>query len=411
MAGKRKDHEGTYFKETRGSTVYFGWKIVVDGKPVVRKRQTAKDLETAKKKVLADLERKGFLEPAHSDLTVKQRLTHWLENKIKPPGRAWKTYESYRDTCNNHIFPAIGKIRMSKLSSMHVEQLIRAVREKKLSERSAQYAVVVLCAGVGKRKSLDIKEDVDLPSGSKPRDRILEVEEITEILQECGRTVELKTRPGEFRHQYRDRFLIGFLLNSGLRIGEAIGILAVRINHRDGSITIDRQLERSRDEDGRRKWELSAPKTTAGDRSIYLSEESLALVKEQMAMIAADKVRVGGAYEDNGLLFCTESGKPHHARNVYDALMRILAAVNARRTEEKRPLIEHCSIHDLRRSYLTHLADVEDKMQVVAAIAGHASISTTHKYYVRARERRKKEASVKISFGLKKNSEADSQAG
>lgn len=412
--GKSPDHAGTFFTEERktkaGKTLtYFGWRISVGGKLIVRKAKTSAERKKAVQKVLNDLEAKGFLVDNKDDMTVKQKLLQWLEVKVAP-NKARKTHSSYSQICNSYLIPCIGKQRVSKLTSLDLQRVVAFVQGKGLSPRTAQYSVVVLCLAIGKRKAAMLKDEVAIPTGSKPRDQVLELEDINEILDEAGRIEELKTRPGEFRHVYRDRHLVGFLLNTGLRISEALGLQIVRVNLKKAEAEIDHQLERFKDSEDKLKWELSPPKTAASARLIPLSPESVKLIRSQLSIVEEDKRLAGKGYTDNGLLFATESGMPIHARNVRRSLDRMIDAVNKRRRLSEEPEIERTSLHDLRRTYLTHLADAESRMHVVSAIAGHTNISTTQKFYVRARELGKREAALKISFGTPTKAEKPTEA-
>lgn len=77
-------------------------------------------------------------------------------------------------------------------------------------------------------------------------------------------------------------------------------------------------------------------------------------------------------YENNNLVFPTLRGTPSHPRNIQRQLVSCLAQVN----------LDHFSLHDLRRTCLTNLANRGLPMHQLKAYAGHTSITTTAKYYV-----------------------------
>lgn len=406
---KRVNHEGTFYKEDRNGTTLFCWKIRLgsEAKPIVRKRKTQAALTTAVKAVRRELEDTGQLVSASDDPTIKERMIQWLELKVKP-NRARKTHASYKQVCDLYIFPAIGKIKLSKLTALHIQQVVAHVQKLKLSGRTANYAVAVLRSGIG-RKVKNLLDDVELPASSAPRDRVLDDEhEIPAFLAECFRERELKTRPGEMVAVHRDRFLIAFLLNSGLRINEALGLLNVDFNASKAIVMVSKQLDLQKGGE----WTLAETKGKKS-REVPLSEHGAAALAGQRQLLAAEKARAGKGYEDNGFLFPTESGRPQNARNVRRSLDAIFAAVNAARTEQGLGEFAVCTIHDLRRSYGTYLADREERMQVVSALMGHQNANTTLKHYVRARERSKVEAAQKINFGLpsvERAKEVDAQA-
>lgn len=71
--------------------------------------------------------------------TVAAWLEDWLAYKEKMNANAPRTLESYRAEITNHIIPAIGAIRLNKLTTRHIKQLLIGSREKGLSLRTVQY--------------------------------------------------------------------------------------------------------------------------------------------------------------------------------------------------------------------------------------------------------------------------------
>ncbi len=88
------------------------------------------------------------------------------------------------------------------------------------------------------------------------------------------------------------------------------------------------------------------------------------------------------------MVFHTSSGKPWH-NNLQRSFHRIV----------KRAGIDYCSIHDLRRTFISHLAMAGVNAAVVKELAGHASIQTTQKYYTRILPESLQSAAEKLPFG------------
>ena len=51
------------------------------------------------------------------------------------------------------------------------------------------------------------------------------------------------------------------------------------------------------------------------------------------------------------------------------------------RTAVKRAGIAHCTVHDLRRTFVSHLAMAGVSQTVTQRLVGHASVTTTERYY------------------------------
>lgn len=60
--------------------------------------------------------------------------------------------------------------------------------------------------------------------------------------------------------------------------------------------------------------------------------------------------------------------------------------------------IEHCTLHDLRRTFVSHLAMAGVNAAVVQRLAGHASISTTVRYYTGIMPKALRAAQARLPF-------------
>jgi integrase len=177
-----------------------------------------------------------------------------------------------------------------------------------------------------------------------------------------------KVPPGR-GHPSRYRHLITFLLHTGLRISEAPGATVLAFDRKEKILHVRQQLVYKTDSE----WGLEEPKTKASIRTIALTPEAFEAITNQLAMVEGDKRRAGPAYRDNGLLFATERGTPGTARNIQRQLDAML----------ERADVPHCGLHDLRRTCLTNLANRGFPLHQLQRYAGHSSITTTAKYYVK----------------------------
>jgi len=64
----------------------------------------------------------------------------------------------------------------------------------------------------------------------------------------------------------------------------------------------------------------------------------------------------------------------------------------------KRADIPRCTLHDLRRTFISHLAMAGVNEAVVKELAGHASISTTLRYYTRIMPQALRSAQARLPF-------------
>lgn len=82
-------------------------------------------------------------------LTVGTYLDHWLANVVEPSDLQLKSKQGYA-YCVRHLQPALGKVKLDKLTPEHVERLLNDLRSRggvaggPLSPRTVQYVRATL---------------------------------------------------------------------------------------------------------------------------------------------------------------------------------------------------------------------------------------------------------------------------
>ena len=66
------------------------------------------------------------------DMTVGRWLDYWMENAIRPY-RAASTCYGYQKIIDNHLRPALGRVRLQDLSAVHLQQYMTAKLAEGLS--------------------------------------------------------------------------------------------------------------------------------------------------------------------------------------------------------------------------------------------------------------------------------------
>ncbi|MFQ5460649.1 MAG: N-terminal phage integrase SAM-like domain-containing protein, partial [Anaerolineae bacterium] len=74
--------------------------------------------------------------PTGDRLTVGAYLTRWLEDSVRRRVRV-STYQAYKSHVNTHLLPAFGRVRLSRLTPMHVEKLMASMQDGGLSATTA----------------------------------------------------------------------------------------------------------------------------------------------------------------------------------------------------------------------------------------------------------------------------------
>jgi len=131
--------EGSIYKDKRGlwtATVELPSRDGVRRKKVVR-RKLKKDAIEELAAMTKDLKARGDLPTAGQ--TVAQWFTYWLAEIAAKDVRP-KTLEGYRATAKNHIIPAIGTVKLERVTAAHVRRVHDSILDKGLSSTTALLA-------------------------------------------------------------------------------------------------------------------------------------------------------------------------------------------------------------------------------------------------------------------------------
>lgn len=182
--------------------------------------------------------------------------------------------------------------------------------------------------------------------------------------------------------------LILFLLSTGLRISEAIGLTADRIDMKNNVVHIDRQLV-YRTSEGSYCYRFAPTKSNSGKRDIPLTENAKkALIRQkELDLILGRRGKEQKVDGEKGLVFLTRNGTPMNNRNFGKALDGIVKAYNkmeiVRSEKEHREpeLLPHISPHILRHTFCTRCAESGMDVKVLQTIMGHSNIAVTMEVY------------------------------
>lgn len=156
-----------------------------------------------------------------------------------------------------------------------------------------------------------------------------------------------------------------FLVDTGVRIGEALGLKWSYVFLDTGMVRIQRTLTR---EGNAANPVFREPKTRRSRRSVTLTRPTIALLKAHRDRQTEERVLIGENYPDYGLVFCTRVGTPLSERNVLRNLKALL---------ERAKLPGTFRVHDLRHTNATLLLEAGVNPRVLADRLGYAQVSTT----------------------------------
>ena len=99
------------------------------------------------------------------------------------------------------------------------------------------------------------------------------------------------------------------VLHTGLRRGEALGLLWEDVHLEEATLSVRRSL----DVDGT----LKTPKNPASRRTLKLAPRALAALKAHKVRQNEERLKAGDVWEDHNLVFPNTIGKPMNAGNFY----------------------------------------------------------------------------------------------
>jgi integrase len=99
---------------------------------------------------------------------------------------------------------------------------------------------------------------------------------------------------------------------------------------------------------------------------------TLAVLRAHAELLGQERREFGPDYQDHGVLFCWEKGKPPHSDTITRRFKRLAAAAG----------LPEIDLHDVRHSYATAGRDAKIDWKALSQRIGHADVAFTMKQYV-----------------------------
>jgi len=301
---------------------------------------------------------------------VAAYLAEWLQGSVQPRCRP-RTYESYRQTVERYIVPAIGSIPLAKLEPADVARMLARLSGRgTLSPTTVRYVYSVLRIALGRalkagRVVRNVCTLVDPPAKASPEIRPLTRDQVRAFL---AATADDRLGP-----------LYGLAVATGLRQGELLGLRWSDLDLDSGALVVRHTL-------GQRDHALAEPKTERAHRTLRLGAAAVAILREQRRRQNGERLAAGRGWHHLDFVFTTRTGTPLGASNVIRAFHAALG----------RAGLPHQRFHDLRHAYATlMLADGEELVAVSRAM-GHATLSVTADVYGHVSEAMQERAAARM---------------
>lgn len=251
-------------------------------------------------------------------------------------------------------------MKLSRLQALHLTRLYADLRQKGLSPRRVQMVHRLLHKALGDAArwgllATNVAGLVDGPTCPTEEPELWCPEKVS------GFVSALEEGSGG---QYG--MLFGFLLASGCREGEALGLRWSDVDWEKSAVRVERQVT----------WvdnqpvEL-LPKTRSGVRAVSIPSWGIGLLRKQKAQVAEWRLRAGEGWQGGERVFTTANGRVPSPSNLRRAFLGLC----------QRLELPAVRLHDLRHLHLSLLAMNGVPVKVAQARAGHSSPILTLRVY------------------------------
>lgn len=335
--------------------------------------KTEKELRSKMKSALKEWEERKSLPrlPAEQEkITFGEWLDIWLndykKNSVRP-----STYISYQNAIENHIKPAMGKIKLRELRPEQIQRFLNTQQKsgnaKTDHEGLASWTVLKLKNVINGslkqalRGGLILRNPTEaiIPPKLQQKDiRILSVDEQEKFMQALE------------GHRLETFFKLA--LATGMRRGELLALTWDNVDFDNRTISIlhsaSRQLNH---ETGKTEIVLIDPKTQTSRRQIPMLSSVASILARHYARQQSEKRSFGKGYNPNNLVFCSNVGTFLEPRRINTTLEKLI----------KKAEIEPINFHALRHTFATRAMENGIHPKIVQSLLGHANYYLTMDVY------------------------------
>jgi integrase len=154
---------------------------------------------------------------------------------------------------------------------------------------------------------------------------------------------------------------------SGMRRSELAGARIDGLDFEAGTLT----LERTRVVVDGQVVE-SDGKTENAQRLVVLDPLTLTLLRSHVEMLSREGAEFGSGYNDSGLLFSWEDGRPVHPDTITSRFRKIVESAD----------LPKINLHDVRHSYASAGRDAKIDWKALSERIGHSDVAFTMRQYV-----------------------------
>lgn len=310
------------------------------------------------------------------DMTVKAWFDYWISIKkrtVRP-----NTVRNYTERYNRNIDPVIGKMLLRDVKTIQCQIIMNNMADEGYRTSTIYQTRIALYNMLEYAYQNDVimknpcsamvKSDIGKPTDKKEALTIEQQKMFVKGIE--GNTYEL---------QYR------FLLQTGLRTGEMVGLKWSDIDFDNRIMKITRSLEYRH---STKEWRVGPPKSKSGYRAIPLTDEAINILRMQKVKNSSFGV-IPIEWVDQ--VFLCKKGTPVK-NSTYDTMLFKLC---------DKIGLPRFSMHVLRHTFATRCIEAGMIPKTLQTILGHSNIGITMNLYVHTTEEEKVKEIDSIAEALK----------
>jgi integrase len=282
----------------------------------------------------------------------------WLtmfEGLVVRGSRSPSTLDEYRYQVARVIAPGVGSLRLGEVTTPRLDRFVQAVLADRgyATAKQTRSALSGICGWLVRRGALSVNPVRDLTPLEQDRDRTaraLSVEEMRRWLALLD--------ANEFAQRHDLPELARFMLATGLRLGEALGVTWSDVDLTTGTVSVTRTIVR-----------VKGQGLVANRVKSKASERGLLLPPWCVELLRARRVRLGGF---DGPVFPDGRGGWRDRSNVGKSFRQVRLGSD----------FEWVKTHTYRKTVATLLDQSGASARMIADQLGHSRVSMTQDVYL-----------------------------
>lgn len=335
--------------------------------------KTKRECEAAMNELLVNIENNTYSK--ESKMTVEEYMDYWLENYVAINVSA-STKKRYGFSVNDIKF-YLGKVQLSQLKPMHIQQLYGKLLNDKCQSKSTVLKThrtlhkALKCAIGWQIINTNPCEFVTAPRAEKIEMKVWTDKQSKEFLK------KIETEP--------IYITIALALHTGMRQGEICAIKWSNIDLSTKTLSVRNTVHKVNGE-----FVFTKPKTKSSIRTISLGKTIIAILKKWQLKQKENKLLFGEDYIEYDCVCTWQDGRlidPHYVCKEFPKLVDAYGF----------PMIR---FHDLRHTHATILLSKNISTKVVSERLGHSTTAITLDTYSHVLPNMQKEAAEKVDEAL-----------